>query len=451
MKAAQTPASLHDPETPLMCAGVTAPAIATPTTRTTAKVVLIGAGFAGLAAAKRLAKQRDVQLTIVDRHNYHLFQPLLYQVATAGMDESDIAVPIRAQFERAPDVEVVLGDVEEIDVARKLVRSGARRFAFDYLIVAAGATHSYFGHPAWEPYAPGLKTLGQALEIRRRILLAFERAENERDDALRAAYLTFIVVGGGPTGVELAGAIADVRRTVLTRDFRHIDPRRARVLLCQRSARLIPQFVESLSANAARSLAQLDVDVMLSTSVERVDADGVVANGKRIACKTVLWAAGVTASPLGAQLGAEVDHTGRVSVAPDLSLPDHPYVFVAGDLARVELPSGQLAPGLAAVAIQEGRTVARNILASLRGGERAAFRYHDKGMLATIGKHRAVAQLRHVRLTGYFAWVLWLLVHLAFLVGFHNRLQVFRQWTWSYLFSKRGARIIVSRNWMVED
>ena len=419
-------------------------------TTSVAKVVLIGAGFAGLAAAKQLAKQRDVRLTIVDRHNYHLFQPLLYQVATAGLAESDIAVPIRTQFERAPNVDVHLGNVDGIEIDRKSIRVGSQWIAFDYLIVAAGATHSYFGHAEWQPYAPGLKTVAQAIEIRRRILLAFERAENERDAALRAAYLTFVVVGGGPTGVELAGAIADVRRTVLTRDFRHIDPRRARVVLCERSPRLIPQFEASLSANAARSLAQLDVDVMLSTSVEHVDAEGVVANEKRIPAKTVVWAAGVTASPLGAQLGAPVDHAGRVSVAPDLSIAGHPHVFVVGDLARVELPSGNLAPGLAAVAIQEGHTAARNILASLRGGARTAFRYHDKGMLATIGKRRAIAQLRHVRLTGYIAWVLWLFVHLAFLTTFHNRLQVFREWVWSYLFSKRGARIIVSNDWEVE-
>jgi NADH dehydrogenase len=421
-----------------------------PATQTSATVVLIGAGFAGLEAAKQLAHQRDVQLKVVDRRNYHLFQPLLYQVATAGLAESDIAVPIRAQFERAPNVEVHLGHIDAIDVDRKFVSCGPRQFPFDYLIVAAGATHCYFGHPEWESYAPGLKTVEQAIEIRRRILIAFERAENERDDALRSAYLTFIVVGGGPTGVELAGAIADVRRTVLTRDFRRIDPRHARVVLCQRSPRVIPEFREALSANAARSLAQLNVEVMVSTSVERVDADGVVANGTRIAAKTVLWAAGVTASPLGAQLGVAVDHAGRVSVTPDLSIPAHPNVFVIGDLARVEQPSGQLAPGLAAVAMQEGRTAARNILASLRGGERTAFRYHDKGQLATIGKHRAVAQLRHVRLTGYIAWVMWLFVHLFFLVGFHNRHQVFRQWVWSYLFSKRGARIITSEHWRLE-
>ncbi len=418
--------------------------------RRPARVVLIGAGFAGLQAARYLARQRDIRLTIIDRRNYHLFQPLLYQVATAGLAASDIAVPIRAQFERAPNVEVHLGDVDAIDLDGKRVSYGGRTLAFDYLIVATGAAHNYFKHPEWESVAPGLKTVEQALEIRRRILLAFERAENEPDEAARAAYLTFVVVGGGPTGVELAGAIADIRRTVLTRDFRCIDPRSARVLLCQGARRVLPEFEESLSAKAARELEQLGVEVKTSTRVEHVDAEGVVAGGQRIVARTVLWAAGVTASSLGKQLGVPVDHAGRVSVAPDLSVPGHPNVFVVGDLARIELPSGGLAPGLAAAAMQEGRTAARNIVASIRGGERKAFRYNDKGILATIGKHKAVAQLKHLRLCGYVAWVMWLVVHLFFLVGFHNRLQVFREWTWSYLFSKRGARLITSTSWRLE-
>ena len=425
-----------------------APAVLAPAGQ--ANVVLIGAGFAGLSTARRLAGQRDVHLTIVDRRNYHVFQPLLYQVATAGLDDENVAVPIRAQFARAANVEVHLADIDTIDVEHKLIQARSSQIAFDYLIVAAGAAHSYFGHPEWETYAPGLKTLEQAIEIRRRILVAFERAENERDEAARSAYLTFVVVGGGPTGVELAGAIADVRRTVLTRDFRRIDPRRARVVLCQGSPRVLPEFQERMSAKTARALAQLGVEVMTSTVVEHVDADGVVANGVRIAAKTVLWAAGVRASPLGAKLGVAVDHNGRVRVAPDLSIPDHPDVFVIGDLARFELPSGELLPGLAQVALQQGRIAAYNVLATVRNRPRKPFRYHDKGMLATIGKHRAVAQLRHVHITGYFAWVLWLFVHLLFLVGLHNRLQVLRDWVWSYVFSKRGARIITSSQWRLE-
>jgi NADH dehydrogenase len=414
------------------------------------RVVLIGAGFAGLQSAKHLAGRTDIRVTIVDRRNYHLFQPLLYQVATAGLSPSDIAVPIRAQFNRASNVDVHLGDVDAIDLDRRLVRVGPHDLAFDYLIVATGAAHSYFGHPEWESYAPGLKTIEQALEMRRRILVAFERAENESEAALREAYLTFVVVGGGPTGVELAGAIADVRRTVLTRDFRNIDPRRARVLLCQASPRVLPEFEEALSAKTATALEQLGVEVMTSTKVEHVDADGVVADGRRIGAKTVLWAAGVMPSPLGEQLGAPLDDKGHVCVSSDLSVPGHPNVFVVGDLARVELPSGQLAPGLAAVAIQEGRTAARNIVASIACRPREAFQYHDKGLLATIGKHRAVAQLKHVRLTGYFAWILWLFVHLFFLVGFHNRIQVFWEWGRNYLFCKRGARLITSSDWRLE-
>ncbi|HVK86797.1 MAG TPA: NAD(P)/FAD-dependent oxidoreductase [Kofleriaceae bacterium] len=419
-------------------------------TARTAKVVLIGAGFAGLEAAKQLAARPDVHLTIIDRHNYHLFQPLLYQVATGGLDPSNIATPIRELFERAPNVEVHLGAVDAIDLDRKVVRAGRISVEFDYLIVATGSSHSYFGHPEWERYAPGLKTLEQAVEIRRRILIAFERAENERDEAVRRAYLTFVVVGGGPTGVELAGAIADIARTVLTRDFRSIDPSSARVLLCQGEPHVLPSFEQRLSVEAERALTQIGVDVRTSTHVEEVDADGVIANGERIAAKTVLWAAGVTASTLGKQLAAPVDHAGRVAVAADLSLPGHPDVFVVGDLARVELPSGGLAPGLAQVAMQEGRTAARNVLASLHQRERTAFGYHDRGMLATIGKHRAIAQLKHVRISGRVAWWLWLAVHVMFLVGFRNRLRALGTFAWSYVFSKRASRLITTPEWKLE-
>jgi NADH dehydrogenase len=413
-------------------------------------VVLIGAGFAGLEAAKKLAGKPGVHLTIFDRRNYHLFQPLLYQVATAGIDEESIAAPIRAEFTRARDVEVHLADVEAIDVSGGFIEAASRRVAFDYLIVASGASHSYFGHPEWEPYAPGLKTLEQSVEIRRRILGAFERAENEPDEALRTAYLTFVIVGGGPTGVELAGAIADIRRTVLTRDFRRIDPRSARVILCQGAPRVVPMYSERLSAKAARALAKLGVEVRTQTRVQHVDADGVIANGERIASKTVLWAAGVLASALGKQLGVPVDRSGRVPVAPDLSLPDHPNVFVVGDLAKVDTPSGPL-PGLAPVAMQQGRAAARNVLASVRGNARKPFRYHNKGMVATIGKHKAVAQLPHVGFAGYIAWWLWLFIHVFFLVGIHNRIRVFRDWVWSYLFSRRGARVITMRDWRLES
>jgi NADH:quinone reductase (non-electrogenic) len=411
-----------------------------------ANVVLIGAGFAGLEAAKQFARQPGIHLTIIDRRNYHLFQPLLYQVATAALDPASIAAPIRAQFARARNVEVHLADVHAIDLEHKVLAVDAGHLAYDYLIVATGASHSYFGHPEWEAYAPGLKTVEQAFEVRRRILLAFERAENEPDKAAWAAQLTFVIVGGGPTGVELAGAIADIRRTVLTRDFRRIDPRSARVVLCEGNPRILGQFEPAMADKAARELAELGVEVRTSARVERVDADGVIANGERIAAKTVLWAAGVAPSSLGKHLGV-LDRQGRVVVEPDLSLRGHPDVFVVGDLAHVELPSGEPAPGLAPVAIQQGRAAARNVLATVRGRRRKPFRYHDKGMLATIGKHRAIAQLKHVRIAGYLAWWLWLFVHLFFLVGFRNRIRVFRDWLWSYVFSRRGARVIESSEW----
>jgi NADH dehydrogenase len=414
------------------------------------RVVLIGAGFAGLEAAKHLAGKPGIHLTIIDRRNYHLFQPLLYQVATAGLDEETIAVPIRAQFARRPSVEVHLGDVDTIDLDAQVVTAGAKRVAFDYLIVASGASHSYFGHPEWEPFAPGLKTLEQAIEIRRRILLAFERAENERDKDAQAAWLTFVIVGGGPTGVELAGAIADIRRSVLTRDFRRIDPRSARIVLCQGGPRLIPQFREKLSAKAGRALGQLGVEVRTGTRVEHVDADGVLANQERIASRTVLWAAGVTGSALGTQLGVAVDRAGRVPVAPDLSVPGHPNVFVAGDLAKFEDPRTGMIPGLAQPALQGGRLAARNVIASMQGRARKTFHYHDKGMIATIGKHRAVAQLKHTNVTGYVAWWMWLMVHLWFLIGIGNRLHVLADFIWDYTFSKRGARVITARRWQLE-
>jgi NADH dehydrogenase len=415
-----------------------------------ANVVIIGGGFAGLQAAKVLANQPDIYVTLIDRRNHHLFQPLLYQVATAGLNPADIAVPIRAQFEHAPNVEVHLGMIEAVDLAHRWVGAGRRRVAYDYLILATGSQHSYFGHPEWEPQAPGLKTLEQATEIRRRILGAFERAENELDPGVRSALLTFVLVGGGPTGVELAGAIAEVRRTVLHHDFRRIDPANARVLLIEAGPRLLAQFDEKLAARAARDLEKLGVEVLTSSMVEQIDAEGVKVNGRRIPAGTVLWAAGVQASQLGRELGAARDRAGRLLVEPDLSIPGHPEVFAVGDLAHAELEGGRLAPGLAPVAMQQGRLAARNLLATVRGRPREPFHYHDKGMMATIGKHRAIAQTRRLRLDGYVAWIAWLVVHVFYLVGFRNRISVFLQWVWSYLFSKRGSRLITSPSWRME-
>jgi len=413
-------------------------------------VVIIGGGFAGLEAGKVLAKQHDLHVTVIDRRNHHLFQPLLYQVATAGLNPADIAVPIRTQFEHHPNVEVHLGTIDAVDLAARYVASGKRCIGYDYLILATGSQHSYFGHPEWEPYAPGLKTLEQATEIRRRVLCAFEWAENELDPELRSAYLSFVVVGAGPTGVELAGAIADVRRTVLRRDFRRIDPASARVRLVEAGPRILSQFHQDLAARAARDLEKLGVEILTSSKVEQIDGGGVVANGARIPAKTVLWAAGVQASHLAYQLGATLDRAGRIIVGPDLSIPGHPEVFAVGDVAHVESEPGHLTPGLAPVAIQEGRAAAHNIIATVRGRPRQAFHYRDKGMAATIGKHRAIVETRHLRIAGYLAWVGWLLIHVFYLVGFRNRVSVFLQWVWSYLFSKRGARLITSRDWRME-
>jgi NADH dehydrogenase len=399
------------------------------------QVLVIGAGFGGLNAAHVLARDHRVEVTVVDRRNHHLFQPLLYQVATAGLNPADIAMPIRSQFRGRENVTVVLGAIEQVDLAQKFARdaSGAR-FDWDYLVVAVGSQHSYFGHPEWEPLAPGLKTLEQAVEIRRRVLLAFEQAENEMDLAKRVPLLTFVVVGGGPTGVELAGAIADISRTVLVRDFRHIDPASAKVVLLEGGPRILPAFPEHLAARAARDLHDLGVEVQTNTMVTAVDAQGVIAGGQRIDAHSVVWAAGVQPEALTKAIGVPLDKAGRVKVQPDLSVPGFPDAFVIGDAAF--LPG---VPGLAPAAIQEGKLAAHNILRSIDGKPRKEFRYLDKGTLATIGKYRAIAKIGGFTLTGYIAWLAWLFVHILYLIGFRNRIAVFLEWVWNYMFSKRGA------------
>jgi NADH dehydrogenase len=412
------------------------------------EVIVVGAGFGGLEAARTLARRSSVNVTVLDQRNHHLFQPLLYQVATAGLNPADIAVPVRAQFTRAPNVSVRLGRVDNVDLARKQVQlEGGVSLRWDFLILACGAQHSYFGHSEWEEFAPGLKTLEQATEIRRRILLAFESAENEPDPAAQRRLLTFVIVGGGPTGVELAGAIADISRTVLVRDFRRIDPASARVLLIEAGPRILPAFSEELSRRAADDLHALGVEVRTSSAVSGIDALGVNVGPERIEAKSVFWAAGVQASSLARSLGVELDRAGRVRVNPDLTIPGHPDAFVIGDMAHLEQQGYGLVPGLAPAAIQEGKRAARNILASIAGRPRTPFRYRDKGMMATIGKHRAIAQTGRFRLTGYLAWLAWLFIHILYLIGFRNRLAVFAQWVWSYLFSKRGARLITVRDW----
>jgi NADH dehydrogenase len=395
------------------------------------KVVIVGSGFAGLNAAKALRKA-EVDITIVDRRNFHLFQPLLYQVAMAALNPSDIAFPIRSVFKnQANVVRVLLGEVTAVDLDARTLDVDGDAVDYDHLIVATGATHSYFGHDEWEPVAPGLKTVEDALTMRARVLGAFERAEADPDDAVRL--LTFIVVGGGPTGVELAGALAEIAVHALGQEFDVVDPSTARVILIEGTDRVLPPYVSRLSESAKHQLGELGVEVKTSALVSHIDDRGVtLAAGERIDAGTVLWAAGVEASPLGAMLG-EVDRAGRVLVAPDLSIPGHPEVFVAGDLAFVEG-----VPGVAPAAMQMGRHVGRLIAT----GERQPFRYRDKGSLATIGRARAVADIRGIRFSGFPAWFAWLAIHIFYLIGFRNRFFVLAGWAWHYLTFRRGARII---------
>lgn len=411
------------------------------------RVVIVGAGFGGLNAAKGLGSQPGVDVVLVDRRNHHLFQPLLYQVATAALSPADIAVPIRAEVSGYPNVEVHLGEVTRVDLANRVVAGGGQELTYDYLILACGAMHSYFGHPEWEQHAPGLKTLEQATEIRYRILSAFEQAETSTDLAEREALLTFVVVGGGPTGVELAGALAEISQTVLVKDFRHIDPRQTRVVLVEAGPRILTMFAEELSARATRDLQELGVDVRLNTRVTHVDAAGVTLGELRLPARTVLWGAGVEPSKLNRALGVEVDRAGRVLVGPDLALAAHPEVFVIGDQAHAAGADGQPLPGLAPVAMQAGRSVAANVLRDLRGKPRVPFSYLDKGQMATIGKSKAILEAGNLRLGGLIAWLGWLFIHVLFLIGFRNRLAVISGWAWAYAFSRRNARLIIPKTW----
>lgn len=407
------------------------------------RVVILGAGFAGLSAAKAL-RRADVRVTVIDRENHHLFQPLLYQVATAALNPSDIASPIRRILRRQRNAEVLLADAVAIDPARRVVVLADGEVPYDALILATGATHSYFGRDDWEEHAPGLKSLEDALTIRRKMLLAFEVAEREPDAARRAAWMTFVVVGAGPTGVELAGALAGIARRTLARDFRHIDPASARVLLLEGTDRVLPAYVPELSASARAQLERLGVEVRTGAKVTQIDAEGVSVGGERIATRTVVWAAGVAASPLARSLGVPLDRAGRVIVEPDLSVPGRPEIFVVGDLMHAE-SDGKPVPGVAPAAMQAGRHAAACIRGGLAGRPRRPFRYIDKGMLATIGRAAAVAHLGRLKLSGFLAWMMWLFVHIVFLIGFRNRLLVLIQWAWSYLTYDRGARLITGR------
>jgi NADH dehydrogenase len=405
-------------------------------------VVIVGGGFAGLWAARALSRA-PVRITMLDRGNHHLFQPLLYQVATAGLSAPNIAAPLRQILRRQKNVTVLLGEVAGIDPGDRQVRlADGRTIAFDHLLLATGATHAYFGHDDWAPHAPGLKTLDDALGIRRRILTAFERAEAEDDPAKRDAWLTFAIVGGGPTGVELAGTLAEIARHTLRGEFRRVDPRKARVLLLEAGPRVLSSFPESLSEKARAQLHKLGVEVRTGMPVAAIDDEGVQLGDTRIAARTVLWAAGVAASPLARDLGVPLDRAGRVQVEPDLSVPGHPSIFVAGDLASIQY-DGKPVPGVAPAAKQMGRHVAGAILARLRGATPSAFRYRDFGNLATIGRMAAVVDLHGLKFSGLLAWWFWLAAHVFFLIGFRNRLVVLIDWAQAYWSYQRSARIIL--------
>jgi NADH:ubiquinone reductase (H+-translocating) len=409
------------------------------------RIVVIGGGFGGVAAAKAL-RGKPVDVTVIDRTNHYLFQPLLYQVAMAGLAPSDITVPIRWLLRNERNARVIFGEVVKVDPAARevIVDSLGAPVGYDALIVTAGARHSYFDHNEWETFAPGLKSLEDALEIRRRFLTAFERAEQATDTAERDSLMTFVIVGGGPTGVELSGMMIEIVRKAMPRDFRSIDTRKSRVILVEGGPRLLPAMPEPSSARARRDLERLGVEVRTGAIVTGVDGHGMRIGDEFVRARNVFWAAGNQASPLGAMLGGPVDHAGRVIVRDDLSVPGHPEVFVAGDLAAVTRADGSLVPGVAPAAMQEGRHAARNALRIVNGETTIHFRYYDKGDLATIGRNRAIAVFGRVEVAGYPAWLLWLFVHILYLAGFRNRLSVLIQWAYAYFTFQRGVRLITA-------
>jgi NADH dehydrogenase len=410
------------------------------------RVVIVGGGFAGLNAAKVLGGREGVDVLLLDRQNHHLFAPLLYQVAMAGLSPADIAAPIRSLLSEYRNIRVLMAEVSGVDPSRSVLHTDIGDVPYDYLLLCSGATQSYFGHNEWRRYAPSLKTLEDATHIRGRVLLAFEEAERIVDKEERRKFLTFVIVGGGPTGVELAGAIGEMSRFTLARDFKAIDAKSARVLLIEAGPRILPSFSEEQAARAVRDLENLGVHVWTSSAVTSIDADGVEIGKERVHAGTVVWAAGVKASPLGRTTGADVDRQGRVAVQPDLSVKAHPNVFVAGDLAVFTHQTGAPLPGTAPVAMQQGRHVGQTILRDLQGRPRQPFHFVDKGQMATIGRSRAITQIGALRFSGFTAWLIWLAVHIYYLAGFKNRLFVVLQWAWSYLTFSRGARLIVDKH-----
>ncbi|MDT8445618.1 MAG: NAD(P)/FAD-dependent oxidoreductase [bacterium] len=411
------------------------------------KVVIVGGGFAGLNAAKALVNKKSVEITLIDRRNYHLFQPLLYQVAMASLSPAEIAQPIRALFSNQANMRILQDEVIAVDREGRAVLTPHGRYPYDYLVLGCGVQHSYFGHEEWEEFAPGLKTLEQATEIRRRVLNAFELAEKETDKTRQKHHLTFVVVGGGPTGVELAGAIGEMSRYTLAKDFFHIDPTLARVILIEAGPRILPSFHPSLASKVVRDLESLGVQVWNSSTVTDVNAEGVTVGDERIRCSTVLWGAGVQATRLNKALEVERDRNGRIMVTEELCLADQPEVFVIGDQCNFSHQPGGPLPGMAPVAMQMGRAVAKNILAELDGKPRRPFKYIDKGQMATIGRSKAIIQLGPLRFVGFFAWITWLVIHIYYLLGFKNRFFVVVQWAWAYLSRGRPSRLIVGKEW----
>ncbi|HXM33196.1 MAG TPA: NAD(P)/FAD-dependent oxidoreductase [Chthoniobacterales bacterium] len=411
-------------------------------------VVIVGGGFGGLEAAKLLTKE-PVRMTVIDRTNHHLFQPLLYEVATAALSPADIAAPIRGILGRCKNTEVILAEAKSVNVAAKTLNIGDRDMTYDYLILATGSRHSYFGHDEWEKLAPGLKSLEDAIEIRRRLLLAFEYAEKITDEAAKAAAMTFVIIGGGPTGVEMAGAIAEIARYTLDKDFKHIDPSSARVILVEGDQRVLSSFPEDLSASAMKQLQDLGVEVRTGIHAKNLTEEGLQVGDEFIPCRVKIWAAGNAASFVGKTMGVPVDKAGRVIVNEDLTIPGHPEVQVIGDLANFTHQGGKPLPGVSPVAMQQGRHAARNILAMMDERKPQRFRYWDKGSMATIGRNKAVADLHFLHLSGLPAWLVWLFVHIIFLVGFRNRIAVMMEWAWAYFTFNKGARLI-TRNFQAE-
>ena len=411
------------------------------------KVVIVGGGFTGLNTARMLSNRKDVEVTLIDRKNYHLFQPLLYQVAMSALGEGDIATPLRNMLAGYDNVSVFKGVVTNVDLNAKKVITDFGEIEYDYLVLAFGTQHHYFGNNGWEEHAPGLKNLAQATEIRRRVMEAYEAAERTNDPKERKKQLTFVIVGGGPTGVELAGSIGEMSRFTLSKFYRHIDPKLTRIFILEAADRILGTFAPELSSKATRELEKLGVQVWTSSLVSNVDADGVQIGRERIEAATVLWAAGVKASEIGQCMGVETDRSGRIMVEQDLSIPGHPEVFVGGDQACFTLENGTTLPGMAPAAMQEGYAIGRSILDDLKGKPRKPFKYRNKGQMATIGRNRAIVEFGNLKFDGALAWFTWLLVHIYYLSTFKHRVFVLMQWGWSYFTFGHGARLIVNKDW----